>query len=108
MDAALAWRLAHRKQTARVWHRERPGDPEVAATLDALGRLSTQQRRILVLNHLAPGTTADFAREVGVTAAAAERGLQSASATFALHRDVPSALTGPSLEVLRAPVAAQR
>ena len=104
----LVMRLAQRKQTTRVWHREKPDDAEVAATLDALHKLPAPQRRLLVLNHLAVGTTPEFAREVGVTAEQAERGLQTASAAFALQRGVPAALVGPTLEELRPLAAALR
>ena len=34
-----AWRHAQRRHTARLWHREKGLDPEVKATLDALGQL---------------------------------------------------------------------
>ena len=52
------WQHAHRRHTARVWHREKGLDPELQATLEALGQLSTTQRRVLLLAHLASTTVA--------------------------------------------------
>lgn len=104
----LAWRLAHRRETARMWHREKTDDPELIATLEALGSLSGNQRRMLVLNHLAQGSMADFAREVGIAPEVAARELQSASARYATTRTVPSPMIVRSFAPLRAPVAAKR
>ena len=35
-----AWAHAQRRHTARVWHRDKSLDPDVRATLDALGKLT--------------------------------------------------------------------
>ena len=91
-----AWRLAQRRHTARMWHRERDLDAEVKATLDALGKLSATQRRTLVLTQLAAVSMPQMAREVGVTLERAEQELQSAASALSLARDV----TGPELPLL--------
>ncbi len=87
------WQHAHRRHKARVWHREKGLDPEVEATLDALGHLTTTQRRVLLLAHLASTSMPELAREVGLTDEAAARELQHATAQFSLHRAVPSTQT---------------
>ncbi len=87
------WQHAHRRHTARVWHREKGLDPELHATLEALGQLSTTQRRVLLLAHLASTSMPDLAREVGMTDEAAARALQHATAQFSLHRAAPSTQT---------------
>ena len=83
-----AWAHAQRRHTARLWHREKGLDPEVLATLDALGKLPVNQRKTLLLTQLSSVSMADMAREVGLPQAQAERELQRATAQFAVHRDV--------------------
>ena len=68
-----AWRLAQRKHTARVWHREKDITPDTRATLDALGRLTMQQRRVLVLTQLASVSMDQMAQEVGLPLERPER-----------------------------------
>ena len=63
-----AWRHAQRRHTARLWHREKDLDPEVKATLDALGQAALTQRRVLLLTQLTSGSLAEMAREVGLPA----------------------------------------
>ena len=65
---------------------------------------------MLLLTHLTALPIDDMAREVGITRASAERELQTASAKFAVHREVPStAIRGvleaiaPALESVRWP-----
>lgn len=84
----VAWAHAQRRHTARLWHREKGLSPEVRATLDALGKLSVDQRKILLLTVLASGTMADFAREVGLTRQDAERELQTATSQLAIHLEL--------------------
>ena len=96
-----AWAHAQRRHTARPWHREKGLDPEVRATLDALAKLPTTQRKVLVLTQLATVSMADMAREVGLPQSEAERQLQTASAQFAVQRDVASTAIRPLLEALR-------
>src|SRR5690349_3677929 len=47
-----AWQAAQRRQVTRLWTRDRQTSPEIRATLAALGRLTTNQRKLLILNHL--------------------------------------------------------
>jgi DNA-directed RNA polymerase specialized sigma24 family protein len=99
-----AWRLAQRKHTARVWHREKGISPEVRATLDALGRLSVAQRRALVLTQLASVSMPQMAREVGLPLERAERELQSGAAALALALDVETVMIRSVFERLAASV----
>lgn len=85
-----AWRIAQRRHTARVWHREKDLDDEVRATLDALGKLSVNQRKAVLLTQLASVSMPQMAREIGITLERAERELQVGVAQLALARDVPS------------------
>ncbi|HEX5090382.1 MAG TPA: sigma factor-like helix-turn-helix DNA-binding protein [Nocardioides sp.] len=96
----LAWTRAQRRSTARWWARQKDIDPEARKTLDALGKLSTTQRKVLLLAHLTALPIDDMAREVGVTRANAERELQLASAQFSVHRGVPSTGVRGALEAL--------
>ena len=96
----LAWTRAQRRSSARWWARQKDIDAETRATLDALGKLSTTQRKVLLLTHLTALPIDDMAREVGVTRATAERELQTASAQFAVHREVPSTAIRGVLEAL--------
>lgn len=95
-----AWAHAQRRQTARIWHRDKRLDPEAKATLDALGKLSMQQRRVLLLSHLSTASLPDLARELGLPRSTAERELQTASAHFSLHRGVPSSSIRAALQPL--------
>jgi DNA-directed RNA polymerase specialized sigma24 family protein len=81
----IAWAHAQRRHTARIWHREKGLSPEVRNTLDALGRLSVDQRKMVLLTVLATGDLADFAREVGLPREDAERELQTAMSQLAIH-----------------------
>ena len=106
----LAWTRAQRRSSARWWARQKDLDEETRATLDALGKLSTNQRKVLLLTHLTALPMDRMGREVGITRASAERELQTASAQFAVHREVPSTAIrgvlerlGPALESVRWP-----
>lgn len=85
-----AWQHAQRRHTARPWHREKGLAPEVAATLEALTRLTHPQRRALLLTHLASASLDQMARELGLTVEETTRQLQSATTKFAMHREIPS------------------
>ena len=104
----MAWRYALRRATARVWHRERGISEGVRATLDALGRLPLSERKALLLTQLAAVSMPEMAREVGVPVEEAERQLQTATAQFGVHRDVPTASVRLLLEELRGPVTEVR
>jgi DNA-directed RNA polymerase specialized sigma24 family protein len=97
----VAWSHAQRRHTARIWHRDKHLEPEAAATLDALGKLSTVQRKALVLTHLSSVTMEAMARELGLPRADAERELQAGSAQFAIHRDVATTQVRALFEPLR-------
>ena len=96
-----AWAHAQRRHTARLWHRERGLDPEDRATLDALGKLTVTQRKTLLLTQLTTVSMADMSREVGLPGPEAERELQTATARFAVHRDVPTTSIRALFESLR-------
>ena len=85
-----AWQHAQRRHTARIWHRDKSLDADSRATLDALAKLSVTQRKVLLLTQLSSVSMQEMAREVGLTVAAAERELQTATSRFATQRDVPS------------------
>lgn len=95
-----AWNHAQRLHTARVWHRDKSLHDDVRATLDALSRLSANQRRVLLLTQMTSTSMEETAREVGLTDELAAQELQTASAQFAIHRDVPSTTIRQHLEAL--------
>lgn len=101
---AQAHRRGRRRRTARPWHRDRSVEPGALATLDALAKLTGPQRRLLVLTNLCPLSLQDLARSVEMPGADAERELQTASAQFALHREVPTTEVRALLEDLREPL----
>ena len=95
-----AWQHAHRRHTARRWHKEKGLEPEVAATLEALGKLTYSQRRVLLLTHLATVSLDQMAREVSQTVETTTRDLQTATSQFAVHRDVPTTVVPTVLRSL--------
>ena len=86
----LAWRLAQRRHTARIWHRTKGMDPAQTAILDAIAKLPVGQRRTLLLTQLAGVPLPDAARELAVPQETAEQHLQSATANLAVSLDVDS------------------
>ncbi|MCW2766049.1 MAG: hypothetical protein JWO11_2008 [Nocardioides sp.] len=104
----IAWTHAHRRQTARLWHRDKDLDPEVRATLDALGKLPVNQRKALLLTQLAAVSMDQMAREVGLPLDRAERELQTATAQFSMTRDVPTPVIRSLFGPLAATAAASR
>lgn len=103
-----AWRHARRRHTARLWHRARGLEEDAAATLAALGALPAIQRRLLLLAHLADVSMDGLAREVALPRELAERELQTASATFAVERGLPSTDVRAAIEQLDPVVAEER
>jgi len=95
-----AWAQAQRRHTARPWHRDKTLDPELRATLDALGTLTHQQRRILLLSELAKVSTTDAAREIGLTQVAADRLLESAETAYTQARESDPSQTLAELQAL--------
>lgn len=95
---------AQRRHTAKLWHREKGLDPEVKATLDALGRLPVAQRKVLLLSQLSTASLAELSREVGLPRTDAERDLQTATAQFALLREIPTTSIRSVFDPVRAHV----
>jgi DNA-directed RNA polymerase specialized sigma24 family protein len=104
----LAFRRARRRHTARIWHRDKSLAPEARHTLDALSKLTTRQRELLVLNGLSALSLNDLGRMVGLPRSDAERELQTATAQFALHRDVATTEVRRLLDDLAAPLESIR
>ena len=96
-----AWAQAQRRHTARIWHRDRSLDKDARATLEALGKLPVAQRKALLLTQLASVSMTDMAREISLPRAEAERVLQTATAQFAVHRDVSTTHIRPLFDPLR-------
>jgi hypothetical protein len=101
-----AWSRAQRRHTARIWHRDKNLDPEAAATLDALGKLTFVQRKALLLDELTSLPLEERARELGMTRQEAERHTRTASARFSVYRDVASPEFPGLFETLHRQVAA--
>jgi DNA-directed RNA polymerase specialized sigma24 family protein len=104
----LAHGRAQRRHTARPWHREKGLDDGVRATLDALSRLSTLERKALVLTTVSPLSLDEIARTLGVPRREAERALQSGTASFSVAREAPSTQVRLLLEELRGPLEGER
>ncbi|WP_457206458.1 hypothetical protein [Nocardioides sp. P5_C9_2] len=104
----LAHGRAQRRHTARPWHREKGLDDGVRATLEALSRLSTLERKALVLTSLSPLPLDEIARTLGVPRREAERALQSGTSQFSVARGVPSTHVRHLLEELRGPLDGER
>ena len=73
--------------------------------LDALGKLSTAQRKTLVLTQLAAVSMPQMAREVGLPLETAERELQAGSAQLAMLLDVPTPALRSVFDILSSTVA---
>ncbi|MBS43307.1 MAG: hypothetical protein CMH83_09130 [Nocardioides sp.] len=99
-----AWRLAQRRHTARVWHREKGVDPDVKEVLDALGKLGSHQRRALLLTQLAAVSMPEMAREIGIPLEQAERELQTGASQLSLALGCPAAMLRTRFERLAASV----
>ncbi|MFS3130686.1 sigma factor-like helix-turn-helix DNA-binding protein [Nocardioides sp. Bht2] len=84
-----AWGSAQRRHQARIWHREKQLDDATIATFEALGKLTTNQRKALLLAELGGLSIAALAREIGLTDAAATTALETAQTTFAEQLDLP-------------------
>ncbi len=99
-----AWARAQRRHVARLWHREKGIAPEQRAVLDALHHLPDQQRKVLLLTHLAALSGADIGRELGQTRARVEDLLARASRRFCEETGTAPDRIGAALEQL-APIA---
>lgn len=100
-----AWSHALRRHGARIWHRDKHTDPELVATLDALAKLPLNQRKTILLASLTSGSLEDVGRELGLTLAATESLLQSATSSFTERRGVSAAQVPLAFASLEAPVA---
>lgn len=114
LDDAEGWVRPHaysralHRHVARPWHRDKGIDDEVRATLEALSKLSSQERKTLVLTSLSRLSLADIAREVGLPQSETEHNLQSATSRFAMLRDISSTDVRTRLDALRAPLVDTR
>lgn len=104
----LAWSRAQRRHSVPHLHRTKGLDPEVKATLSALGKLSITQRKVFLLAHLSSVSLEQLAREVGITRPRAERELQAATAAFCKVRGVAPGEILPLFEPMAQVVAQQR
>ncbi len=104
----LAFRRARRRHSARIWHRDKSLAPGVRTTLEALSKLTTRQRELLVLNGLSALSLDDIGRVVGLPRSDGERELQIATSQFALHRDVQTTEIPQLLRDLAEPLEAIR
>jgi DNA-directed RNA polymerase specialized sigma24 family protein len=85
-----AWAQAQRRHTARLWHRTRDLSAEDRAVLDALHKLTSAERRAVLMVHLA-GVPADLAaRELNVTRETLEQQAEKGASTFASALGVDS------------------
>ncbi len=100
----LAWRLAVRRHTGRIWHRHAQVPDRQREVLDAVAALPSAQRRVLLLEQVAGLPLHLAARELGLTVAAATRRLMDAHAALAA-RGLPLEELGPRLGELRAVTA---
>src|SRR5680860_174462 len=82
-----AWAMAQRRHVARLWHREKGLTDEHKGVLDALHRLPDQQRKVLLLSHLAGLGIAEIGRELGETPAQVEHLLDVAATSFCRRTD---------------------
>ena len=77
-----AWAMAQRRHVARLWRREKGLTAEQKSVLGALHHLPDQQRKVLLLTHLAGMSVAGTGRELGETPARVERQLGTATRVF--------------------------
>ncbi len=82
-----AWRLAQHRHTGRVWHRNKGLDEEQQRTLEALGKLSSVQRRTLLLVQLARLSLPQAGRELALTREVTEQHLQAATSELGVLLD---------------------
>ena len=99
-----AWAMAQRRHVARLWHREKGINAEQKRVLTALHHLPDQQRKVLLLAHLAALSTADIGRELGISPDRVEERLATATSSFC--RRVGSEPDGVAAAIeLLAPIA---
>ncbi len=79
---ARAWATAQRRHVARLWRREKGLSAEQKRILDTLHHLPDQQRKVLLLTHLAGLSVAEIGRELGETPTRVEQQLVAATRVF--------------------------
>ena len=99
-----AWAMAQRRHVARLWHREKGISAEQKAVLDGLHHLPDQQRKVVLLAHLATLSTSDIGRELGETTARVEDRLGRGIESFCNETGTPRDGVGAAIESL-APIA---
>ncbi len=99
-----AWAMAQRRHVARLWHREKGITPEQKGVLDTLHRLPDQQRKVLLLTHLAALSSAEIGRELGERPSRVEERLARATTSFCEGTGTEPADLQRALESL-APIA---
>lgn len=93
-----AWEHAQRRHTARIWHRTKGISEEHKRTLDALAKLSTPQRRVILLTDLAGIPLTEAARELSMTRLTAAEHLAAGRTRLGGHLGLePSAVGDPVL-----------
>jgi DNA-directed RNA polymerase specialized sigma24 family protein len=103
-----AWAMAQRRHVGRLWRRDKGLTAGQKSVLDALHHLPDQQRRVLLLTHLAAMDAEVIGRELGETPSRVEQQLEDATRRFgeeAASNDVLAALRSldPIVEVTPLP-----
>jgi DNA-directed RNA polymerase specialized sigma24 family protein len=99
-----AWAMAQRRHVARLWHREKGISGDQKAVLRALHHLPDQQRKVLLLAHLAGLSVPEIGRELGETPARVEDRLARATELFCRETGTPVDAVDGAIESL-APIA---
>ncbi|MEZ5160354.1 MAG: sigma factor-like helix-turn-helix DNA-binding protein, partial [Marmoricola sp.] len=73
-----AWSMATRRHLTHPWHRDDRVTPEQSAVLRSLQQLRDNQRRALLLHHLAGQSASDISAELGLTQTQCAQALQDA------------------------------
>ncbi|MET0998392.1 MAG: sigma factor-like helix-turn-helix DNA-binding protein [Marmoricola sp.] len=95
-----AWTMAQRRHVARLWHREKGITAEQKSVLDTLHKLSDQQRKVLLLTHLAALSSAEIGRELGERPSRVEEQLAQATRSYSWGTGTEPADLQRSLESL--------
>jgi DNA-directed RNA polymerase specialized sigma24 family protein len=82
-----AWAMAQRRHVGHLWRRDKGLSADQKSVLDALHHLPDQQRKVLLLNHLAALSTADIGRELGETPTRVQYQLTGATRSFCKETD---------------------
>ncbi len=96
-----AWSMATRRHLAHPWHRDDQVNPEQSAVLRGLQQLRDNQRRVLLLHHLAGQSSSDISAELGLTHTQAAQTLQDAIDAYTRALQIPSDQVLQSLHKLQ-------